>query len=137
MLTLEQALTIAEPVGFIRIFVDEGPPMAQLLFEAIKRDIAPDYARQLLAAFPTTEPKPTETEPHALAAKLIEPLSEREIEVLHLIAEGLTNPEVASRLFLSSNTIKVHARNIYDKLGVNNRTQAVARARALGILSAD
>jgi LuxR family maltose regulon positive regulatory protein len=65
---------------------------------------------------------------------LIEPLSERELEVLQLIAEGLTNPEIASRFFLSLHTIKVHTRNIYGKLGVHNRTQAVARARALGIL---
>jgi LuxR family maltose regulon positive regulatory protein len=66
---------------------------------------------------------------------LIEPLSERELEILGLVAAGLTNPEIASRLFLSLNTVKVHTRNIYGKLGVHNRTQAVARARALGILS--
>jgi LuxR family maltose regulon positive regulatory protein len=65
---------------------------------------------------------------------LIEPLSEREIEVLQLIAEGLTNREIASRLFLSLNTVKAHTRNIYGKLGIHNRAQAVARARALGIL---
>jgi LuxR family maltose regulon positive regulatory protein len=65
---------------------------------------------------------------------LIEPLSERELEVLRLIAEGLTNPEIASRLFLSLHTIKAHARHIYGKLGVRNRTQAVAKARALGVL---
>ena len=65
---------------------------------------------------------------------LVEPLSERELEVLQLIAEGLTNQEVATRLFLTLNTVKVHTRNIYGKLGVNNRTQAVAQARALGIL---
>jgi LuxR family maltose regulon positive regulatory protein len=65
---------------------------------------------------------------------LVEPLSERELEVLQLIAEGLTNPQIASRLFLSLHTIKVHAHNIYGKLGVHNRTQAVARARALGVL---
>jgi LuxR family maltose regulon positive regulatory protein len=65
-------------------------------------------------------------------SELVEPLSERELEVLQLIAEGLTNPEIASKLYLSLNTVKVHTRNIYGKLGVNNRTQAVARARALG-----
>jgi LuxR family maltose regulon positive regulatory protein len=67
-------------------------------------------------------------------SELVEPLSERELEVLQLIAEGLTNPEIAARLYLSLNTVKVHTRNIYGKLGVSNRTQAVARARALGIL---
>jgi LuxR family maltose regulon positive regulatory protein len=65
---------------------------------------------------------------------LIEPLTERELEVLELFAEGLTNREIASRLFLALNTVKAHSRNIYGKLGVHNRTQAVARARALGVL---
>jgi LuxR family maltose regulon positive regulatory protein len=138
MTALENALTRAEPGGFIRTFVDEGPSMAQLLLEAVARDIMPEYAQRLLAAFPASEPSQADAvSDRTPETELIEPLSEREIEVLHLIAEGLTNQEVASRLFLSSNTIKVHARNIYDKLGVNNRTQAVARARALGILSAD
>jgi len=66
---------------------------------------------------------------------LVEPLSERELEVLQLLAEGLTNQEIGSRLFLTLNTVKVHTRNIYGKLGAHNRTQAVAQARALGILS--
>jgi len=134
--TLEQALTLAEPEGFIRVFVDAGPPMARLLYEAVTRGIAPDYARRLLAAFPVTEPEradPSETQ--VPKSELVELLSERELEVLQLIAEGLTNPEIASRLFLSLNTVKVHARNIYGKLGVHNRTQAVARARVLGVLS--
>jgi LuxR family maltose regulon positive regulatory protein len=70
----------------------------------------------------------------AVGTELVEPLSERELEVLQLIAEGLTNPEIGSRLYLSTNTVKAHTRNIYGKLGVHNRTQAVARARALRIL---
>jgi len=126
---LENALSLAKPGGFIRIFVDEGPPMARLLYEALSREIAPDYVRQLLAAFPIDEPK------QAAHSKLIEPLSEREIEILQLVAEGLTNLEIASRLYLSPNTVKAHTRNIYGKLGVNNRTQAGVRARALGLLS--
>ncbi len=132
---LERALTLAEPEGFIRIFVDEGPPMACLLYEAVSHGIAPDYARRLLAAFPMPEPEqdgPSDTQ--APESDLIEPLSERELEVLQLIAEGLTNPEIASRLFLSLHTVKAHARNIYGKLGVHNRTEAVTRARALGVL---
>jgi LuxR family maltose regulon positive regulatory protein len=135
MATLEQALTLAEPEGFIRIFVDEGPPMARLLYEALTRGIVPDYVRRLLAAFPVAGPEeaaPLETQ--ALKSDLIEPLSERELEVLQLIAEGLTNPEIASRLFLSVHTVKAHTHNIYGKLGVHNRTQAVTRARALGVL---
>jgi len=132
---LDQALIIAEPGGFIRVFVDEGPRMARLLYESLARGIAPDYIRRLLAAFPVDEPVQAGPTKHpADQSALVEPLSERELEVLQLIAEGLTNSEVASRLFLSLNTIKVHTSNIYSKLAVNNRTSAVARARALGIL---
>jgi LuxR family maltose regulon positive regulatory protein len=132
---LEKALTIGNPEGFIRIFVDEGPPMARLLYEALAREIAPDYVRRLLAAFPVAETEqPEATKSQILEAHLVEPLSEREIEVLHLIAEGLTNQEIAARLYLSLNTVKVHTRNIYGKLDAHNRTQAVTRARALGIL---
>ena len=135
MTALERSLTLAGPRGFIRIYVDEGPPMARLLYEALSRRIAPDYVRRLLAAFPESEPEPTDPSiSRAQESDLIEPLSERELEVLQLIAEGLTNPEIASRLFLSLNTVKAHARNIYGKLGVHNRTQAVVRARTLGIL---
>ncbi len=132
---LEHAFKLAEPEGFVRTFVDEGPPMARLLYEALARGIAPDYARRLLSAFPVTEAEqaaPLETQ--ARGSDLIEPLSERELEVLTLIAEGLTNPEIASRLFLALNTVKTHTRNIYGKLGVHNRTQAVAKAQALGVL---
>jgi LuxR family maltose regulon positive regulatory protein len=133
--TLKKALSLAEPGGFIRTFVDEGLPMARLLYEAVTRGIAPDYARRLLAAFPVAEPEPTDSsKTQAPKSELVEPLSERELEVLQLIAEGLSNPEIAARLFLSLHTIKVHAHNIYGKLGVHNRTQAVTRARALGLL---
>ena len=135
MAALERALTLAQPGGFIRVFVDEGPPMARLLNKAATREIAPEYTRRLLAAFPVAESGQTgssRTPPSK--SELIESLSERELEVLQLIAAGLTNPEIASRLFLALNTVKAHTRNIYGKLGVNSRTQAVARARALGIL---
>jgi LuxR family maltose regulon positive regulatory protein len=109
--------------------------MAHLLYDAVKREISPDYTGRLLAAFSTVEPEQTDpSKTQALKHELVEPLSERELEVLQLIADGLTNQEIASRLFLSLNTVKVHTRNIYGKLGVNNRTSAVARARALGIL---
>jgi LuxR family maltose regulon positive regulatory protein len=133
---LERALALAEPGGFIRIFVDEGPSMARLLHEALSREIATDYVRRLLAAFPVAEPEQADPlKREAPKSELLEPLSERELEVLQLIAEGLTNPEIASRLFLALNTVKAHSRNIYGKLGVHSRTQAVARARALGILA--
>jgi len=132
---LERALILAEPEGFIRIFVDEGPPVAHLLYEAAARGTAPDYVHQLLDAFSTAEAEQTgPTKTRVPKPQLVDPLSEREIEVLQLIAEGLTNREIASRLFLALNTVKVHTSNIYGKLGVNNRTKAVARARALGII---
>jgi LuxR family maltose regulon positive regulatory protein len=125
MTRLEGALTLAEPEGYIRIFVDEGPPMARLLYEAAARGIAPDYARRLLVAFEdATKDKGRRTRkeiPSSVvgpSSTLVEPLSERELEVLQLVAEGLTNQEIASRLFLSLNTVKAHTRNIYGKLGV-------------------
>jgi LuxR family maltose regulon positive regulatory protein len=133
---LQRALVLAEPEGYVRIFVDEGQPMARLLYEALSLGIAPHYVRQLLAAFPSAEPvQAASLKTQVPQSDLIEPLSERELEVLQLIAKGLTNQEVATRLYLSLHTVKVHARNIYGKLGVKNRTQAVAKGRALGILS--
>jgi LuxR family maltose regulon positive regulatory protein len=138
---LSRALVLGEPEGYVRTFVDQGPPMARLLYDAVTRGIAGhggvvQYARRLLAAFPSVEPEQA-TPAHTPASpqELVEPLSERELEVLQLVALGLTNPEIAARLFLSLNTVKAHARNIYGKFGVHNRTQAVARARALGLLS--
>jgi LuxR family maltose regulon positive regulatory protein len=140
MAALEKALAVAEPGGFMRIFLNEGPPMAHLLYQAVAQDIRPDYARKLLAAFETMDGRRPTTDQESssvvdrLSSGLIEPLSERELEVLQLIAEGLTNPEIAARLYLALNTVKTHTRNIYGKLGVHNRTQAVARAQALGLL---
>jgi len=137
---LEKALTLARPAGFIRIFVDEGPAMARLLYEALSRGTAghapvAQYVRRLLAAFPVTEPEqPDISKTLASNSELIEPLSDRELEVLRLFAEGLTNREIASRLFLALNTVKSHAGNIYGKLNVHSRTQAIARAQALGLL---
>jgi LuxR family maltose regulon positive regulatory protein len=135
MEALERALSLAEPRGFVRVFVDEGQPMEPLLYEAAARGIAPDYARRLLAAFPDSEPKqaapPTAKTAHV---ELVEDLSDRELEVLQLIAEGLTNREIGSRLFVSLNTVKAHTRNIYGKLCVHSRTQAIARAQELGLL---
>jgi LuxR family maltose regulon positive regulatory protein len=133
---LGKALSIGEPEGYIRIFVDEGPPMARLLYEAFSHEIAPNYVQKLLRAFPADEPgKAVTSQLHGPDSELIEPLSEREIEVLQLIAEGLTNQEISSQLYLSLNTVKAHTHNIYGKLGVTSRTQAAAKARALGLLS--
>jgi LuxR family maltose regulon positive regulatory protein len=109
--------------------------MARLLYEAATRGIALDYARRLLAAFPVAEPEKADpSKAQVPRSELVEPLSERELEILELLAEGLTNQEIASRLFLALNTVKTHSRNIYGKLNVHSRTQAVARAQALGLL---
>ena len=133
---LGEALALAELGGFIRTFVDEGPPMARLLYEALARGISPENARRLLAHFPDAEPEQAgSSKTHDPDSEWIETLSEREIEVLQLISEGLTNQEIATKLYLSLHTVKVHARNIYGKLGVKNRTQAVAKGKALGFLS--
>jgi len=132
---LEKALAIAEPEGFIRIIVEEGSPMARLLYEALSRQISPEYVQRLLRAFSVEEPEEADiSQPQGSDSEQIEPLSEREIEVLQLIAEGLSNQEISTKLYLALNTVKAHTRNIYGKLGVNNRTQAGARARALGII---
>jgi LuxR family maltose regulon positive regulatory protein len=133
---LESALSLAEPGGFIRIFIDEGQPMARLLYQAVARGFADAtlaaYAGRLLAECPFAKAaSPTPDRP----GELIEPLSARELELLQLIAKGLSNREIARQLVLSLPTVKWHASNIYGKLAVKNRTQAVARARALGILT--
>jgi LuxR family maltose regulon positive regulatory protein len=122
---LERALTLAEPEGYVRTFIDEGAPLAALLRTAASRGVAPDYVGQLLAAFGEAAlPSPF----------LIEPLSERELEVLRLLAAGLSNREIATELFLAVGTVKKHTSNIYGKLSVHKRTQAVARARELGLV---
>lgn len=129
METLEQALSLAAPEGYLRSFLDQGDSMAQLLYQASLQGIHPLFCNQLLEQFPTIArhyvPSPTD---------LLEPLSNREIEVLNLIAEGYTNREIAQALVLSLYTIKSHARNIFSKLGVKHRTEAVARARLFGLL---
>jgi LuxR family maltose regulon positive regulatory protein len=127
---IEQALSLAEPQGYVRLFVDEGQPMMQLLYEAASQGIFPEYVGRLLAAFPQTDI----IETAAQSVDMVEPLSEREREVLSLIAEGLTNQEIAQQLAISLPTVKWHTGNIYGKLGVKNRTQAVSKARILRIL---
>ena len=137
---LAEALALAEPGGFIRLFVDEGPPMAQLLSEAAARGIMPDYVAKLLAAFagltkdegPTTKLASSVT--RSGLSSLVEPLSPRELEILKLITQGLSNREIGERLFLALDTVKGHNRRIFDKLQVQSRTEAIARARELGLL---
>ena len=122
---LERALTLAEPEGYARIFVDEGPPMVRLLEAAAKRRTAPAYVRQLLAALGKAEHGPPVT------PLLMEPLSERELDVLRLLGTDLDGPEIARQLVVSLSTLRTHTRSIYSKLGVNNRRAAVRRAEEL------
>ncbi len=131
---LGDALALAEPGGLIRIFVDQGAPMAQLLRQAAARGIMPDYTNKLLAAF-DKDHKSADAPPPS--QPLVEPLSKRELQVLQLVAQGLSNREISERLFLALDTVKGHNRRIYAKLQVKNRTQAVNRARSLDILPLD
>jgi LuxR family transcriptional regulator, maltose regulon positive regulatory protein len=134
---VERALTLAEPEGYVRIFVDEGQQMARILSAAVDREIAPDYAGNLLSAFEggcmTGKDKPQSTPAEPVQA-LVDPLSGRELEVLRLVAQGLSNREISERLFVALNTVKGHNRVIFSKLQVQRRTEAIARARELGLL---
>jgi LuxR family maltose regulon positive regulatory protein len=134
---LQVALALAEPGGFVRSFVDEGPAMAQLLSAAATQKIMPVYTAKLLDAFAAEERKGKANLRTANAAaeqQLVEPLSPREVEILQLVAEGLSNREIGERLFLALDTVKGHNRRIFEKLQVQRRTEAIAKARALNLL---
>ena len=150
---LEQAVILAEPGGFIRLFVDLGPPLDRLLDRLRWQGVAPDYITQILVAFETTrqgtgdDGRPTtlaalvpssvvrgRPAPARVSSSLLEPLTPRELEVLTLLGQHLTNNEIAEDLVVSPTTVKTHTLNIYRKLEVNSRKQAVARARELSIL---
>jgi LuxR family maltose regulon positive regulatory protein len=128
LVPLERALTLAEPEGYVRIFVDEGLPMAVLQEAAVERGISPSYVRRLLSPFGDTEDRAPAKQ------NLIERLSERELDVLRLLATDLDGPDIARQLVVSLNTIRTHTKNIYAKLGVNNRRTAVRRAEELDLL---
>jgi LuxR family transcriptional regulator, maltose regulon positive regulatory protein len=128
--TLEQAMVLAEPARCVRVFLDEGEPMARLLLQARVHHLGTLYLAELLAALP----KESETAA-PVSQPLVEPLSTRELEVLSLIAAGCSNEEIASKLIISIKTAKRHISNIYGKLGVKSRTQAVALARELKLVS--
>ena len=125
---LDRAVTLAEPEGYIRVFADEGPPMTSLLRAAAKQRPRRDYVRRLLTAASGTEHNgPTEQ-------GLIEPLSERELDVLRLLGSELDGPAIARELMVSLNTVRTHTKNIYAKLAVTNRRAAVRRAAELNLL---
>jgi LuxR family maltose regulon positive regulatory protein len=126
---LQRALTLAEPEGYVRTFLDEGPPMVALLKAAANGGIAPAYVRALLAASDRSAGRA------APRPDLVELPSERELDVLRLLATDLSGPDIARELVLSLNTVRSHTKSIYAKLGVNNRRAAVSRAEALDLLS--
>jgi LuxR family maltose regulon positive regulatory protein len=139
---LARVLSTTQPEGHVRAYVSKGAPMARLLRQAAAHGIAVDYVGQLLAAFrkgaprwPNDESRGTAVQPTSSGlGPLVESLSERELQVLRLIAVGLSNREIAAELSLAVGTVKRHTSNIYGKLSVRKRTQAVARARELGLL---
>jgi len=125
---LDRAVTLAEPEGYVRVFVDEGQPMASLLRAVAKQGTRRDYVRRLLAAA-------SGIEHNALTEQgLIEPLSERELDVLRLLGSELDGPAIARELMVSLNTMRTHTKNIYAKLAVTNRRAAVRRAAELNLL---
>lgn len=126
---LDTALSLARPEGYVRVFLDEGEPMVHLLNQARARRLGEGYAAELLL---TTAGAGS---PQVASAQgLVEPLTEREVEILKLIASGLTNDDIASRLVISRATVKRHISNIYGKLDVPSRTQAIVRARQLHLI---
>jgi LuxR family maltose regulon positive regulatory protein len=127
--SLDRAVAIAEPEGYVRIFLDEGPPMATLLKLASRQATVSSHVRRLLADAVTSDAQAPTDQP------LIEPLSERELDVLRLLASDLGGPDIARELVVSLNTVRTHTRNIYAKLGVNSRRTAVGRAVELGLLA--
>ena len=121
-------MTLAEPEGYVRVIVDEGPPMASLLKGLAKQATARDYVRRLHAAITTLEHRPADR------PGLIEPLSERELDVLRLLGTDLDGPDIAQELLVSLSTVRTHTQKIYAKLGVNNRRAAVRVAEELNLL---
>ena len=121
---LLEALAVAEPGGYIRSFADEGRPMADLLSAAAAHPRMADYIARVIVGFQPSGPPPS---------PMIEPLTQRELEVLRLITQGFSNQEIGDRLYLALDTVKGHNRKIFGKLQVQRRTEAVARARELGL----
>ena len=145
--TLTESLTIAEPAGYIRPLVELVPPMADLLKRLQQQNIAVDYIGGILAAFrddeqavvPEAADQPTAStrqfrHPSLLSQPLIDPLSNRELDVLELLAQPLSAKEIAEKLYISTTTVNTQLRNIYGKLDVNKRREAVEKAKKIGAL---
>jgi LuxR family maltose regulon positive regulatory protein len=139
---LAEALALAEPGGLVRLFLDQGPDMAHLLGRLVKRNPALAYAGQILAAFGSSDAGSRRNASDDIGRSrsslpddpLIEPLSNREIEVLKMLAKGASNNDIAASLFISPETVKRHLSTIYRKMDVKNRHQTVIAAKSLGIL---
>jgi LuxR family maltose regulon positive regulatory protein len=137
LIPLQQALTLAEPQGYIRIFLDEGSPMVQLLREAASRKIMSNYTSKLLTASEADQQGSEVESPHfasPASSSLIEPLSQRELEVLRLFKTELSGPEIARELVIALSTVRTHTKSIYNKLNVKDRRAAVKRATELGLI---
>jgi LuxR family maltose regulon positive regulatory protein len=152
---LKEVVALAGPLGWIRPFIEAGAPMADLLMRLRQQNVSVDYIERILAAFPDTESKPPLTDLGAtngerefeaetvtpiqnpksrIQNSLIEPLTNRELDVLELLAQRLQDKEIAEKLFISPTTVKTHLKNIYQKLNVSKRREAVESANVLGIL---
>lgn len=134
---LERSLRLAEPEGYVRIFLDEGPPMTELLAKAAAQGILPHHTSKLLAASKAEQLKSAGTAPlPAIPASqpLVEPLTDRELEILRLFKTELSGPEIADELVIALSTLRTHTKNIYSKLGVNDRRAAVQRAAELNLV---
>jgi len=132
--SLERALALAEPEDYVQVFIGEGEPLQRLLRRAATAGSARSYARRLLSMFAERNPTASDPAHDGAAADLVQPLTPREVEIVRLIATGMTNQEIADHLFISPATVKRHIANAYGKMDVRNRTEAVVRARELDLL---
>jgi LuxR family maltose regulon positive regulatory protein len=128
IVSLQRALTLAEPEGYARPFLAEGAPMRGLLQHAVSNGVEPNYANRLISTFEMQKQRPT-----LPSCSLIDPLTNREAEILKLIAAGASNKEISQKLFITINTVKRHVTNIYGKLAVTKRSEAIDRAHQLGL----
>jgi LuxR family maltose regulon positive regulatory protein len=135
---IEHCLTIAEPEGYVRIFVERGAPMHRLLQMASSRGMYTDYINRLLPAFKIADTSPRsaihKTRYIGQGPALLEPISERELQVLRLLDSSLTSKEIGRELYLSTNTVRTHIRNIYSKLGVHGRIEAIQKAKECNLM---
>ena len=136
---LKSALDLARPGEWVHPFIEPGPPMAELL-NMLEKKVADDFTEKILATFNESQTQvspavvpPAPKTPHP--QPLVEPLTNRELDILELLAQRLQTKEIAEKLYISSETVKSHLKNIYQKLSVGNRRQAVQKARELGILT--